>query len=168
MRIKLYSRRRRTVFLLASGNSLPSVVASVSDDFKCSEGAIYKDISNIDRWGRDFIEIEYNLSVTAGKLSLLYRDAIDSVFSSKDEKSKHQARADALAILNVQINFGDQLGAVDGQPQEVSQTTSVRLPFEANPDIMAAYRSSVEKQRAEKEAQDDEEKVEDDVGKEIG
>ena len=55
--------------------------------------------------------------------------------------------------MKVQIDLGNRFGAGRGQAQEVSQTTSVRLPFEANPDIMAAYRSSVEKQKAEKEAQ---------------
>ncbi len=46
------------LFLLGMGNSLPSVVASVSSDFKCSESTIYKDLKNIDLWGEEFIEIE--------------------------------------------------------------------------------------------------------------
>jgi hypothetical protein len=153
MRDKLYQRRRRTLVLLATSNSLTSIAASISDEFKCSEDAVYKDINNVGRWGEDFTKTEYNQSVIAGKLSILYRDAIDSMLSSKEEKFKHQARADALSILKEQINLGDQLGALGGQPQEVSQTLSVRLPFEANTDIMAAYRGSVEKQKAEKDSQ---------------
>ncbi len=110
------------------------------------------------------MKLSLNPLVSAGKLNILFRDAIEVTVRSKHEKDKHQARADALAIVKVQIELGNRFGAGGGQPQEVNQTFSVRLPFEANPDIMAAYRSSVEKQRAEKEAQVDEEKNEGLVG----
>ena len=116
--------------LLGMGNSLPSVVASVSSDFNCSESTIYKDLKNIDLWGEELIEIELNPLVSAGKLNILFRDAIEVTVSSKHEKDKHQARADALAIVKVQIELGNRFGAGGGQPQEVNQTFSVRLPFE--------------------------------------
>ncbi len=141
------------LFLLGAGNSVASVVASVSSDFKRSKSTIYRDLRNMDIWGEEFFEIEFNPLVSAGKLSILFRDTMDVALSSKHEKDKHQARAAALAIVKVQIDLGNRFGARGRQAQEVSQTTSVRLPFEANPDIMAAYRSSAEKQKAEKEAQ---------------
>ena len=111
MKIKLYQRRRRTLALLATSNSVASVVANVSDDYKCSEEAVNRDLNNIARWGKDFAKFEFNPPVSAGKLSILFRDAIDSLLSSKDEKFKHQARTDALAIVREQINLGNQLGA---------------------------------------------------------
>ena len=160
MNAKLYQRRRRTLALLATCNSITSIVTAVSSEFNCSEEAVQKDINNIDRWEKHFAKIEYNRSVLAGRLSMLCRDAMDSMLSSKEEKLKHQARADALSILKEQINLGDQFGILNRQPQEVNQTLTARLPFEANPKIMEAYRLCFEKQKTEKETVNCNEKVE--------
>jgi uncharacterized protein YceK len=150
MNSKLFDRRRRTLILLASCNGVSSVVTAISSQFGCSEAAVRKDLKNIHRWGKYFIDLDYSSIVITSKFNLLDRDALDTLLSCKEERFKHQARVDALSIVKEKVKLGLRLGYIDSVPREVNQTLSVRLPFEADSEIMEVYRRSAERQRAER------------------
>ena len=69
--------KKNALALLGAANSVASVVASISSDFKRSESTIHRDLRNIDIWGEEFFEIEFNPLVSAGKLSILFRDTME-------------------------------------------------------------------------------------------
>lgn len=158
MNSKVYQRRRRLRFLLATSNSLPSIIELIRQEFNCSEDTVRRDIKHMSKWAKDFIEVEAHPSVLTGQLNLLFRNAMDSMLSSKQENTKHQARADALGIIKETRNLAESYGFNIEKPAEVHQTSDVILQMEANPQIMDAYRKSAEKQRKEKEARERAEK----------
>ncbi|MCW3998949.1 MAG: hypothetical protein NWE93_01760 [Candidatus Bathyarchaeota archaeon] len=72
--------------------------------------------------------------------------------SVKDKFVKIGALNTALKITVEQIKVGQELGLIERKPEIIQSAVSLAMPFEASPEIKAAYAKFAEAQRAEKDA----------------
>jgi len=153
------------VNLIAMGNGLDAIVDALSQEFKVSKVAIYADYERMETWVHDLQADEQLCAKLKQRLEFLNRTAIDMLLdlnSSRDGKKRQLAVNEQFvkigiinAILKVtveQIKLGQELGLVERKPEVIQSTVSLSMPFEASPEIKAAYTKLAEAQKAEKDA----------------
>jgi hypothetical protein len=157
---ELFKRRQRMLRLLAVGNSLSAIVQTLSAEFHVSEWVIYKDHKRMKTWVHTFEQDEVLASILRARLDFLNREAMGLLtegddkkpLSVKDKFVKIGALNTALKITVEQIKVGQELGLIDRKPEVIQSAVSLAMPFEASPEIKAAYAKFAEAQRAEKDA----------------
>ncbi len=160
MKANLFKRRQRMVRLIAVGNNLSAVVQSLASEFKCSERAIYKDYEQMDTWAHAIEQDKQLTTILRARLDYLNREAMGLLtedgdkkpLSVKDKFVKIGALNTSLKITVEQIRLAQELGLVERKPEVIQSAVSLVMPFEASPEIKAAYTKFAEEQRAEKDA----------------
>jgi hypothetical protein len=159
VRVDLIRRRRRMLTLLGLGNSLQAVVTALAKEFNCKEVTLYADYERISTWAPAVEQDEALTAMVKARLDYLNREAvdimqnIDSKASTVKEKFiKLGAINSVLKITVEQIKLGQELGLIERKPEVFQSAVSISMPFEAAPEIKAAYAKLAEEQRAEKEA----------------
>jgi hypothetical protein len=148
------------VRLIAVGNNLSAVVQSLASEFKCSERAIYKDYEQMDTWAHAIEQDKQLTTILRARLDYLNREAMGLLtedgdkkpLSVKDKFVKIGALNTSLKITVEQIRLAQELGLVERKPEVIQSAVSLVMPFEASPEIKAAYTKFAEEQRAEKDA----------------
>jgi NADPH-dependent glutamate synthase beta subunit-like oxidoreductase len=157
---ELFKRRQRMLRLLSVGNSLNAVVQTLSAEFHVSEWVIYKDHKRMKTWVHNFEQDEALSSILRARLDYLNREAMglltegdsNKPLTAKDRFVKIGALNTALRITVEQIRLAQELGLVERKPEVIQSAISLNMPFEASPEIKAAYAKFAEAQRAEKDA----------------
>jgi hypothetical protein len=152
MNQKLYQRRSKMLNYIAVGSALPSVVQAISEEFGCSKDTAYRDYQNMNRWAKGFQQDKHLIWILRAKLDFLSRQIIDAMLHAKKASDKMEAAKTAMDIIKEQIKLAQILGLIEPTPLNVKETLTPTLTFETNPEIMATYRRSAEKQKAEKDA----------------
>jgi hypothetical protein len=160
LKAELFKRRQRMVRLIAVGNSLSAVVQTLASEFKCSERAIYKDYEQMTTWAHAIEQDKQLTTILRARLDFLNREAMGLLTDDGDKKSlsvkdkfvKIGALNTSLKITVEQIKLAQELGLVERKPEVIQSAVSLVMPFEASPEIKAAYAKFAEEQRAEKDA----------------
>ena len=159
MKADLFKRRQRMVRLIAVGNSLSAVVHTLASEFECSERAIYKDYEKMPTWAHAIEQDKQLTTILRARLDFLNREAMSLLtegdnkpLSVKDKFVKIGALNTSLKITVEQIKLAQELGLVERKPEVIQSAVSFAMPFEASPEIKAAYTKLAEGQRAEKDA----------------
>jgi hypothetical protein len=160
LREALFRRRQRMVRLIAMGNGLSAVIQALSSEFKCSAKAIYKDYEKMDTWAHAIEQDKQLTTILRARLDFLNREAMALLtedgdkkpLSVKDKFVKIGALNTSLKITVEQIKLAQELGLVERKPEVIQSAVSLAMPFEASPEIRAAYVKFAEEQRAEKDA----------------
>jgi len=153
------------VSYLAMGYSLEATVDALSVEFKVSKAAIYADYERMETWVHDIQADQALCSKLKQRLEFLNRTALDMLLdlnSSGDGKKRQLSVKEQFvkigainAVLRVtqeQIKLGQELGLIERKPAVIQSAISLAMPFEASPEIQAAYAKLAEAQRAEKDA----------------
>lgn len=165
MKPELRKRRSRMVNLIAMGNGLDAIVDVLSGEFGVSRKTIYSDYERMDTWVHDLQADAQLCAKLKQRLEFLNRVAIDMLLelnSSVDGKKRQLTVKEQFvkigvinAILKVtveQIKLGQELGLIERKPTVIQSAVSLSMPFEASPEIKAAYAKFAEEQRVEKDA----------------
>ncbi len=156
---RLYERRLRTLQLLAIYNSIKTAVTIVAQEFHCSEWAVYKDISRMEKWvgslrqDRAIAEkLQSRMEFYSGEANMLVlNDKPGDQLSVRDKFVKIAALNVALRITVEQKKFAQELGWIQCKPIEF-KISNDHMPFEAVPEVAAVYQKMFEQQKAEKDA----------------
>lgn len=165
MKPELRRRRLRMVNLIAMGNGLDAIVDALSAEFKVSRKTIYSDYERMETWVHELQADEQLCAKLKQRLEFLNRTAIDMLLelnSSEDGKKRRLTLKEQFvkigiinAILRVtmaQIRLGQELGLIERRPEVIQSAVSLSMPFEASPEIQAAYAKFAEVQKADKDA----------------
>ena len=165
MKPELRRRRLRMVNLIAMGNGLDAIVDALSSEFKVAKKTIYSDYERMETWVHELQADEQLCVKLKQRLEFLNRTAIDMLLelnSSEDGKKRRLTLKEQFvkigiinAILRVtmaQIRLGQELGLIERRPEVIQSAVSLVMPFEASPEIKAAYARFAEAQRVEKDA----------------
>ena len=149
----LFERRVAHIRLLGATNNLQAIVRQLSQEFHCSEKAIYSDHYRIDKWES---QVTYEVAIAAelkARYRLFSRRAMDLVLDDaiQNPSVKIAAIHAGLAATRDQAKFSQDLGILKRAPIEI-QNLSVLPPCEADPVLKEAMMISLEKQRKEKQA----------------
>jgi hypothetical protein len=160
VRVDLIRRRRRMLTLLGLGNSLQAVVSLLAKEFNCKEVTLYADYERISTWAPVVEQDDALTAMVKARLEYLNREAVDIMQNIENGKAstvkekfiKLGAINAVLKITVEQIKLGQELGLIERKPEVIQSAVSISMPFEAAPEIKAAYAKLAEEQRAEKEA----------------
>lgn len=159
MRVDLIRRRRRMLTLLGLGNSLQAVVSALAKEFNRKEVTIYADYERISTWAPVVEQDEVLTALIKARLDYLNREALEMMQNIENKGSTVKEKLIKLGAINSvlkitveQIKLGQELGLIERKPDVIQSAVSISMPFEAAPEIKAAYAKLAEEQRAEKEA----------------
>jgi hypothetical protein len=148
--------------LLAIGNSLKVVVETISKEYNVPKKTVYSDYYNMQKWAHILQQDKQLCSLVRERLDLLNRELlgmmleIESIGEKKASVKERFLKVNtAVAILKVvqeQIKLGQNLGLIEKKPEVIQSAVSLSMPFEASPEIRAAYTKFAEAQRADKDA----------------
>jgi hypothetical protein len=158
VRVDLIRRRRRMLTLLGLGNSLQAVVSVLAKEFNCKEVTLYADYERISTWAPAVEQDEALTAMVKARLDYLNREAVDIMQNIDSKASTVKEKFIKLGAINAvlkitveQIKLGQELGLIERKPEVIQSAVSLSMPFEAAPEIKAAYAKLAEEQRAEKE-----------------
>jgi hypothetical protein len=151
----LHRRRVAHLKLLGAGNSLQTIVQTLTREFNCSEKAIYSDNKRIAEWSPIVGEDEKTLPEIKARYRLVNRVAINLMLDEavKNGFVKVAAIHAVLKLTRDQIKLWQDLGLITRAPITIKDL-STTTPFESDPVLREALELSIEKQKAEKEAQE--------------
>ena len=162
MRDELFRRRQRMLRLLAIGNSLKVVVETISKEYNVPKKTVYSDYYNMQKWAHILQQDKQLCSLVRERLDLLNRELLGMMLeiesvgekkaSVKERFLKVNAAVAVLKVVQEQIKLGQNLGLIEKKPEVIQSAVSLSMPFEASPEIKAAYTKFAEAQRADKDA----------------
>ena len=148
--------------LLAIGNSLKVVVETISKEYNVPKKTVYSDYYNMQKWAHILQQDKQLCSLVRERLDLLNRELLGMMLeiesigekkaSVKERFLKVNAAVAVLKVVQEQIKLGQNLGLIERKPEVIQSAVSLAMPFEASPEIKAAYAKFAEAQRSDKDA----------------
>ena len=116
------------ITLVALGNSLSSVAASLSQEFGCSEEAIYHDYETLHIWGRKYLLDAKALPLILAKLDFLTRKLADIIMEEgrKGSALKIGAINSLLKVISQQVELTKAQGVFSDKPASLAPVSSSR------------------------------------------
>ncbi len=98
-------------------------------------------------------KLESRLEFLAGQANMLVIPGKpEKEITTRDKFVMIGALHAALNITAEQKKFAQELGWIERKPERIEGLIQLQMPFEASPEIKAAYLKSFEQQKAEKDA----------------
>ena len=151
MKQTLFQRREALLRLLGLGNKLHTVVRLLSQEFGCSQVAIYKDYNRMPQWADSFNHSDFLVHIFFARYNILTKEGFRIILDSSEKPAlKLLAINTMLKTIQGEIGLAKQVGLLN-KKTEVQVYPPMQMPFECDPQIKRLLLENCEEQRQQKE-----------------